>query len=146
MKESWLDTNVVLRYLLADHTDQSPRAKALFEQAEAGQHTLKIAPHIVCEIVYILQAAEISRERICASLRQLCRLKGVAFDQEAVILDSLAEYQETNVDFADALLAAIARARGERVWTFNAKHFKRMSLLWEEPPSRREERADPAEE
>ena len=65
------------------------------------------------------------------------RISGIEFLDENVFFEALVDYKDKNIDFSDALLAAISRAKAEKVWTFNHKHFTRMTGLWEEPAARR---------
>lgn len=124
---------MVLRYLLNDHPEHSPRARALVERAERGEVKLKVAPHIVCEIVYVLESQEYSREEIYTALRDFGRIEGVELVDADIVLEAALDYKDKNVDFSDALLAAISRTYSEKVWTFNKKHFARMAGVWEEP-------------
>ena len=134
----WLDTNVILRYLLNDHPDQGPRARALIERAERGECKLKIASHIVCEAIYILENQDYARDEIYDALKDFSRISGIAFLDEDAIFEALVDYKDKNIDFADALLAALSRAKAETVWTFNRKHFARMTGSWEEPGAKRD--------
>ncbi|QUL98681.1 MAG: PIN domain-containing protein [Candidatus Fermentithermobacillus carboniphilus] len=129
----WLDANIVLRYLLNDHPEHSPRAGALVERAERGEVKLKVAPHIVCEIVYVLESQEYSREEIYTALSDFSRIEGVELVDADVVLEAALDYKDKNVDFLDALLASISRTYSEKVWTFNKKHFARMEGVLEEP-------------
>ncbi|NPV70701.1 MAG: PIN domain-containing protein [Firmicutes bacterium] len=130
-----MDSNVVLRYLLNDHPDHSPRAKYLFEEAERGSHRLKVAAHILREIVYVLEGEGYSRPDICNALRQFFALRGVLVEDKRAVHEALLEFRDKGVDFSDALLAAIARGKQQRVWTFNKRQFSRMSVAWDEPPA-----------
>lgn len=134
VKEAWIDTNVILRYLLNDHSEHSPRARALIEAAERGEWCLKIAPHILCETVYILEVKDYTKEEICDALCDFVRIKGIELQGEKEVLEALIEYRDKNVDFSDCLLAVMAKARGESIWTFNRKHFARMNVECGEPP------------
>lgn len=49
-----LDANVILRLLLADSPDQSPKARALFELAQAGKLTLFISHVMLAEVTWVL--------------------------------------------------------------------------------------------
>lgn len=133
--EGWIDTNVILRYLLDDHPEYSRRARALIEAAERGEWRLKIAPHILCETVYVLEARDYTRAEICDALRDFIRIKGIELQEEKEVLEALIEYRDKEVDFSDSLLAAMAKARGEKIWTFNKRHFARMNIEWDEPPA-----------
>lgn len=127
--EGWLDTNVILRFLLNDHPQHSPRAKGLIESAERGESKLKVAPHIMCEVIYIFESLNYDREEIYNALKDFSRINGVEFMDESVQFEALLDYKDRKVDFSDALLAAMGRARHEKVWTFNQKHFARMTGL-----------------
>ena len=54
MKTFILDTNVTLRFLLADDPNQSPKAKELFELAESGGVRLRLSHVAVAELVWVL--------------------------------------------------------------------------------------------
>jgi len=49
-----LDANVILRFLLADDRSQSPKAKALFELAQAGKLTLFVSHVTLAEVSWVL--------------------------------------------------------------------------------------------
>ncbi|MBC7340704.1 MAG: PIN domain-containing protein [Firmicutes bacterium] len=130
----WLDANVILRFLLNDHDEHSPRAKALFEAAERGNVMLKVPPHIVCEVVYILESQDYRREDVYEAIRDLAQIRGVQLEDQEAVLQALIDYRDKKADFADALLAAIAKARSHKVFTFNKHHFGCLDVSWNEPP------------
>ncbi len=133
MKTYWLDTNVILRYLLADHRQHGLRARSLFKEAQQGRCILKIAPFIVAELVYVLESKSYSSAEIFEGLKALDGLRGVEFTSRRETFEALLEYRDKDVDFADALLMAFARSAGEAVVTFNKHHFKRLAGEWTEP-------------
>lgn len=134
----WLDTNVILRYLLNDHPERSPRARALIESAERGERGLKVAPHIVCEVVYVLESQGYARDEIYGALKDFSRINGIEFLDGDTVFEALVDFGDKKVDFADALLAALGRAEAGTVWTFNGKHFVRLAGSWEEPGAGRD--------
>lgn len=89
---------------------------------------------MVCEVVYVLVGEGYDREQIVSALIHFSRIRCVAVASEGRVLQALIYYRDHNVDFADALMAAIARSQAETIWTFNAKHFKRLDAPWAEPP------------
>jgi predicted nucleic-acid-binding protein len=44
-----VDANIVLRYVLDDHADLSPRAKEIIDN-----NTVEVPVEILCEVVYVL--------------------------------------------------------------------------------------------
>ncbi|MCL4514119.1 MAG: PIN domain-containing protein [Firmicutes bacterium] len=129
----WLDTNVLLRFFLNDHPTQSPRARMLIAAAEKGFVVLKVPSHVTCEVVYILESKGYGAADVANVLRSFSLIDGIEFAESQAIFEALIDYRDHKVDFADALTAALARNTGEKVWTFDAKHFKRLNVIWAEP-------------
>jgi predicted nucleic-acid-binding protein len=115
-----VDANVVLRYLLGDHPELSPRAKAFFDGVRAGERGAYVAESVVVECVYVMQRVyQVPRPEIAEKLTTLLGFRGIAGEQIAVLRHALALYAETNVSFVDALIAAIAIAKGLPVETYD---------------------------
>ena len=53
----FLDANIILRHILGDHPDHSPRATAYFGQIARGELTVRTTDTVVFEAVYALQRA-----------------------------------------------------------------------------------------
>jgi predicted nucleic-acid-binding protein len=132
-RTGWVDTNVILRFLLNDHKEHSLCARVLFEQAEQGEVSLKVTNHVVCEVVYILEQLGYSRDVIFIAVTDFSAIQGLKFDDVESLRVALTYYKETNVDFSDALLYSVALSKGEMVFTFNKNHFRRLGNRWEEP-------------
>jgi len=94
--------------------------------AEAGEVTLAVSQHIICEVVFVLEGQGYSRTDICGALTRFAAIKGITVQDSGPVLTALVLYRGLNVDFADALLHSIASYRGGRLWTFNKNHFRRM--------------------
>lgn len=93
-----IDTNVVVRFLTADHPREFKRARA---EIEAGD---VFVPNTVClETEWVLRSAYgLTPEEIANGLRGLAGLPGVSVEkpgQLAAALDAMVE----GMDFADAL-------------------------------------------
>ncbi len=129
-REAWLDANVVLRFLTADHPEMYDRSRALMAQAESGDVKLRLAPITVAEVVWTLDSFYgLSRQAIGEKLTQFVSAEGVEAEEKGVIIQALRDYREKNVDFADAYLARHAEHVGPaRVFTFDLKHFSRLGV------------------
>ena len=109
MKTYILDANVVLRFLLADEPNQSPKARALFTLAEEGGVRLRLSHVAVAELVWVLSSFyEFSHAEVGTKLRSLLLHKGVEIDEQSVILNALDRFARVNVDFPDCYAAALA--------------------------------------
>ena len=95
-----VDTNILLRVLLADDATQGPLAKKLMESAES----VAISIHALCELAWVLASRQaMSRAEIAASIRGLIETRNVMVNRPAVeaglaILDG-------GGDFADGAIA-----------------------------------------
>lgn len=128
MEEAWLDANVVLRFLTADHEEMYAKARALMARAERGEVRLRLAPLTVAEIVWTLDSFyRLARRDIADKLAQFIVADGVEAEERLVLLQALRDYRDKNVDFADAYLARHAEQSGvTRIYTFDQKHFSRL--------------------
>jgi len=108
-----LDTNVILRFLLADDPKQSPKARALFKLAQAGKVTLCVSHVCLAEVTWVLLSFyAFERSKLATTLRELVLHDGVEVENEAVVLDAFDRFGRVNVDFIDCYAAALARHAG----------------------------------
>ena len=104
-----VDTNVLLRYLLADDASQHCKAKALIET----QHPVLITDVVLVETVWTLTGKRygIDKTGICEVVRGLIGDGAFRFENSQVIWSALMDYQESKpvrgkgLDFADCLIA-----------------------------------------
>lgn len=110
-----LDTNCILRYLLADVPDQTALVS---ERVKEGACT---SPEFLSECVYVLSGAVygFDREEIADAL--LVCLDEIECEHEAAMRAALALYRENSLDFPDCILAARHEVEGVPVMTFDKK-------------------------
>lgn len=115
-----VDANIILRYVLDDHAELSPKAAEILEQQEV---TLPI--EAACEVVYVLQKLyEVERAEIRRQLSDLLHENLVNMDKPAVFLKALECYDTTAFDFVDTLLWAYHVVEQQEVLTFDDKLHK----------------------
>jgi predicted nucleic acid-binding protein len=116
-----LDSNVVVRFLVKDHAEHFARAKELFARAEEGACELVLAPWIIAEVLYTLTSFYgADRRQSARALAALVASGGIRALDSDIVLDALERFEEKNVDFADAMLAAQAVAMGIQPASFDA--------------------------
>lgn len=100
-----IDTNVVVRYLTADHPEQSPKAKALI-----GAEHVFVRTTVLLETEWVLRSVYgVTPIKIAKALHAFAGLPNVALDEPALIAKAL-DWAERGMDFADAL--HLAKAEG----------------------------------
>ena len=128
-KSAWLDTNVILRFLLKEDPQLFQAVEPLFLQTEQGDLEIYIHPIIIAEIIWTLESYyEYSKEKIAEVMIQLVEAKGVVVPDKEVIVGALQDYKEKNVDFIDSYLVQYANKKGPlTVYTLDKKHFSRLN-------------------
>ncbi len=119
-----LDTNVVLRYLLNDHTDHSPRATALFRAIRLGEVEVYCPSTVVFETIHILhRSMDIPRAAIAQTLSDLVASPGLRLGDGDAVHRALAFWvEQPALDFADCYLLALTRELGmSKIYTFDKK-------------------------
>jgi predicted nucleic-acid-binding protein len=107
-----VDTNVLLRYLLDDDTEQSPRAYRLFRRDDA----ILVADVVLAETLWTLAGRKYraSRNDLAAVVDGLFREPVVEFEDRQAAWEALGDFEATAADFQDALILRKAQRVAER--------------------------------
>ena len=106
----FVDTNILLRWLLGDHKELTATAELLVQKAKPA--TLLITDVIVAEIVYVLRSTGRDRWQTSEALSLLGRTIAFKYENEDLIGEVTGLLTSTNLDFADCYL--LARAKREK--------------------------------
>jgi predicted nucleic acid-binding protein len=132
-KVSLLDANVILRFVLGDDADQSPRAHAFMKRLEAAHEQAELEDVVLAETIWVLEKrARVPRFEIARTLSDLLAFPGIRYRGKRVGLQALTFFGSTNCDIADCLLAARAKSRRAKVVSFD-NDFKKLGCSWEAP-------------
>ncbi len=104
-----VDTNGILRPLLQDHAEQSPRVIAWFDLPREERPRLRVAPSTLSEVVFVLTGArmKLPRERVVQYLDIVMEMP-FEFDNAAVVARAMELYRTVHDDWDDCLVAAYA--------------------------------------
>lgn len=117
-----VDTNVLLRYLLADDPGQFKQARKLI----TNKTPVLITDVVLAETVWTLvgKRYDFDKSQICSVIRALIGDQGLVFEDSQVVWSALRDYEESKairgkpLDFADALITRkseyVARAKGAK--------------------------------
>lgn len=100
-----IDTNVILRYLLADHEALHEKACAIINPLQLGEANGTVTEGVLIECVYVmLKVYAVPRALIASQLRAVLSYPGLyQTDSDHYIL-ALEIFANHNVDIVDALL------------------------------------------
>jgi predicted nucleic acid-binding protein len=128
---SWfVDANLFLRFLTVDDQGQHESAASFLEKASRGDIRLVCGPPVLFELAWTLRAAyKTPREKVLEILSAVYSMPGVTLTDESLAASALTLASETGVEFADAYIAASARAAScSGVATFDRKDFVRLGI------------------
>lgn len=109
--DALLDTNVLLRHVLGDHPDHSPRSTALLDAIERGERAVRLADTVMFEAIFTLEKVyKVPRQAIRDALRPILDLPGMVLPGKRVHLDAFARWvAEPGVSYADAYHLSLAK-------------------------------------
>jgi len=119
-----IDTNVILRHLLNDHDDHSPRASALFMSVRQGEQSVFCPDTAIFEAVHILTGlARSPRDKTARALMLLIVLPSFLMEHKEAVQSALEFWQEQPaLDYADCYHLALTKGLGmNRIFTFDRK-------------------------
>ncbi len=117
-----LDTNVLVRYLVADDPGQFQIAKAYIEDADR-QESLFIPLSVSVELEWVLRSLyDLDKLAILTTFNQLLETREIEFQEESSIEITLSLFTDNNADFADCLHVASAFSNARTpLMTFDKK-------------------------
>ena len=102
-----IDTNVILRYLMADHEKFSPKANAFMVKVSQEKTKAEIPAVVIVECVYVMEKFyRIPKHEIADTLSRTLKFSGIVNPDKSEILEALLKYEVSNADIVDCLLAA----------------------------------------
>jgi len=115
-----VDTNVILRHLLDDHSALAGRVHAFFASVRRGDKQAFVSDAVVAECAYVLSGVyEVPRPAIAEALSRVLNYRGLITDRRGALQLALAEYANSKLDFVEALLLAISRTENWEVFCFD---------------------------
>ena len=109
-----VDANIILRYLLGDHPDMSPKAKEII--LSGAQMTAEV----LAEVVYVLKGVyNVGRQEIADTIGAF--LLEISVPHKAAIAYACKLYGETKLDFVDCILAGYLFSESMEILTFDKK-------------------------
>lgn len=132
MAKYLVDSNVVLRFLLADDEIQSPIARSYFFDTN---NLLIILPVVFCEVVWVMKKrSKIPNTKIAFLLKSLVANQRVIYEQTS--FEHGIQFVENGGDFADGMIAFQAQNYDATLLTFDKtaqKVAKKLDILVKNP-------------
>ena len=109
-----VDTNVLVRLLVADDPGQLKQVERLIDEATRTGTTLFVPISVALELEWVLRTRyEIPKREIIETYVALLERKELDFQSEAALEHAIYYCRDTNADFADCIHVALAEVAGE---------------------------------
>lgn len=106
-----LDTNVLVRWLVADDEAQTDQAQALFKSVRSRAAAFFVPCTVMLELEWVLRSRyRFEKPAILQAFNALLETQELEFQDEAAIEWALHFYRQSTADFADCLHAGICGA------------------------------------
>ena len=130
MKEPFVDTDVLIRFLTQDDPEKQAAAAALLEKVQTGQLKVMAPDTVIADAIYVLASPRLyrlPRSQVRDLLAPLVRLPGFLIQNKSAILRALDLYADTSLDFGDALVVASMERTGSVVVYSYDTHFDQIA-------------------
>ncbi len=118
-----LDTNVLVRWLVADDDVQVARVQALLESGRSTGRSFFVPTTVLLELEWVLRSRyRLDKPAILSALNALLETQEFDIQAEAALERALHLYRQGRADFADCLHAGLCGAAGQApLLTFDAQ-------------------------
>ena len=108
-----IDTNVLVRYLTRDHTEQYEAAKQHLEANCTEENPGYINVIVLCELVWVLtRAYDANSEEIVRIVDQILRTRQLHVERRDQVRSALTKHAESGTGFADCLIGELNQHAG----------------------------------
>ena len=117
----FLDTNIILRFILKDHPIYSPKAEEIIGKIDSGKVKVYISWPTILEVVFVLQnSVKLPKKEIAEKLLAIFHLENVTLEHR-VLLDTVFEYYvDKNISLTDAYNATLMQKKKvKQIYSFD---------------------------
>ncbi len=115
-----IDTNILLRFLLQDHSQHFAYTKSLFHKAALGKIKIYLDEVIVAEAIWVLTTHyDTDKLEAAQKLTKFINQHWVKNPRKKVILKALLLYSSTNLSYVDCWVLTVSKHQKLKLETFD---------------------------
>lgn len=117
-----VDTNFILRFLLADHAQHYRQASAFMEAVQSGRELAYIPESVMAECIYVLlKVYKTPYAEIVEQLSTLLNYRGIVGEHVPAMRQALHLSLASSISFVDAMVCSTAGQHGWQARSFDKK-------------------------
>lgn len=118
---TFLDTNIILRFILKDHPIYSPKAEEIIEKIDKGKVKIHISWPTILEVVFVLQnSIKLPKKEIAEKLLPIFHLENINLEQRGLLDVIFGYYVDKNISLTDAYNAALMlKKKIKKIYSFD---------------------------
>jgi len=122
---SVVDTNILIRFFIADIKSQSIQVKGWFTQAAQNRRELVILPVVVAECCYVLEKVyKVERNKLASAFEILISQRWLNVVDRDILLDLWDGYRN-GLHFVDSFLVSYGRIQESDILSFDKRLLKK---------------------
>lgn len=121
---TFLDTNIILRYLTWDDPKRAKKCESLFKRAVEGKEILYTTTLVIVEIIWALEKAyKLPKNEVITYIQKILNTSNIIIDEKDILLAAIGLYELKKIDFVDAYNAVSMEAKSiESIYSYDT-HF-----------------------
>lgn len=118
----FLDTNIILRFILKDHPIYSPKSEIIIKKIDKSEVKVYISWPTILEVVFVLQNSnKLPKKEISEKLLPIFHLENAKLDQSSLIDTIFGYYVDKNISLTDAYNAALMlKKKIKQIYSFDS--------------------------
>lgn len=132
---TFLDTNIILRYLTWDDSKKAKKCEALFKKTAGGKEILRTTTLVIAEVVWTLEKAyRLPKGDIVNHVQMILNTPNIELDEKDILVGALGLYGMKEIDFIDAYNAVSMEAKDiDSLYSYD-RHFDLLTHLKRREP------------
>lgn len=136
MKETMLDANILLRFLVKEDEKQNECCTALMKRIADGEEKVFLHDLALADVIWTLKSYyKQPKEEIRRIIETIVALKGINMTNKDQVFNALQLFDESSIDWTDAVLAAYMFAHKKEIIYSYDRDFDRLDAINRQEPT-----------
>ena len=131
---SLIDTNVIVRFLVADKSSKYNHLHTFFKALEKEEMHVELKLIVLFQVVFVLKSYyKVPKEQISQGLLKLLGYKGIKTKEKKIVLRSLELFRDKNIEIVDCYLIACLEGDSQNLVYSYDRDFDKFNIHRIEP-------------